>query len=156
MPVIYFSGIVFAVLLFIKGADRKIAAVICIGSLLALCLWISEFFGEKDSVLYELMREKRGGTEKAVELIAEADGESEILKIELAPQEYTQQELTELGEKLWKQLEKEILAENTSANYITENLYFPEIKKILYCFVQLLPANLKMVLLVNYMYLFSL
>lgn len=129
MPVVYLAGFVVSVyFLFQKKAYRKGAVFICVGSAAALCFWCAEYFGQKDFGLSGLVREKKGGVEKTVKLEAEADGcgEKELLTVRLAPQAYTEEELSLLAGELWQYLEQEMLSGNVSMDCVTEDMYFPE------------------------------
>lgn len=127
MIMIYFSGFCAGLFLLIrKKTDPKSAAVVIAGSLLAVLLQAMGSFGKDGLALSEIQREGKAGSEKTVELEAEADGEKTTLQIQIAPQEYGEEELQELCQRLWHELEKEIPAGNASMDYVTEDLYFPE------------------------------
>lgn len=64
--------------------------------------------------------------EREIELEAEADGEKKLVTVRLAPQSYTEEELSLLAGELWRYLEREMVSGNASMDCVTEELYFPE------------------------------
>lgn len=127
MLVVYLAGLAVSIyFLFRKKSYRKGAVFVCIGSAAAICFWCAEYFGQRDFGLSELVREEKGGMEKEIELEAEADGEKELVTVRLAPQSYTEEELSLLAGELWRYLEREMVSGNASMDCVTEDLYFPE------------------------------
>jgi len=129
LMIVYLSGMGIALFLFWKRKlDRKCTLLVVAGSLAALCLHVTVMFSGEKEALGEIWREGKSGREKTVELEAKVKGEegSEILRLHVWPQEYSDEELRNLSGQLWEELEPRICGKNTSLDYVTEDLYFPQ------------------------------
>lgn len=124
MAVIYIGTMIAAGFVFWRKKHlRKYTAIVLIGSILSLCVWMGELSEDKKSVVTEILRSEN---DKIMELQVKAEEESAGILLEVERRENTKEELEVLEEKLWNALEKELLGKNRSYDYVTETLYFPE------------------------------
>lgn len=133
----YLGSMITAFLIFLKKKKlRKYAALVLAGSMLAFIMRITEQAGMEKRTVTEIMRDETAGNDKKVEMQVkiqkkeeeqeEAETKGEKIVLEIEKQKYTKEELEVLEEEMWEHLEKEILGQNTSFDYVTEALSFPE------------------------------
>lgn len=131
MAVIYFGGVITALFLFWKNRKwRKYAAVWLIGSVLAFCMRIGELAESENAAVTRI---KRGESDQMVALMVKAGegerrgaGETGGILLEIERQDLSKEELEELEQSMWEELEQKILGKNDSFDCVTEPLYFPE------------------------------
>ncbi len=108
---------------FSKKEIKILIIIICIGIISGTALLIFDH----RPIQLELERGTYGGSDREEELeVKIGDGKEETVEVVIGEREYTKSERDELFQKVEKELEKEMLGENDSLDYVTKDLNFME------------------------------
>lgn len=127
MTGVYAAAFGIGLYLLIKGRlEKKSALIMIVGSLIAFCLEILFLASQDDLLLSEVLREEKTGIKKTVEVEARLGEERKTILLQVFPQKYSDRELKELCDRMWAELEEKLIGGNSSLDYVTEDLFFPE------------------------------
>ena len=105
---------------------RKVVILICVTDLLAFGTEFTEFMQDDFGDVTKTERDSYGGNVRQESYIVQiGDGEETSVEIQISPRIYEEEQLQTLVEKARKELDKVLLGENTSSEYVTRNLELP-------------------------------
>lgn len=128
MVVLYLAGLMCSLLYLLKKKRfRKPALLLLAGSLVASAVFTVDMIAAKDGKVWEIERAEKSGNPRTVELEAQAADEIENILIKIAPQSYSLQELEQLSERLFAELEEKIPGKENTLDCVTSDMYFPAV-----------------------------
>lgn len=108
-----------------KNVLIKIGMIILVANSITIYMDISRKVLSGSVASRKVEREDYGGSTKTEEYLVQVDGESEKIKIQISPRCYKEDEIQQIFSDAEKELDKQVLGENKSFEYVDKNLCFP-------------------------------
>lgn len=108
-----------------KIISKKMIILIIVVLMLAACVHIWKSNHDTQQETKRVLRDSYGGVTKTEVYQVEIDGKEEQVEIRISPRVYSDTEIQKLFEKAMEELDKVVLGDNDSSDYMTKNLVLP-------------------------------